>query len=127
MAAAGTCDLILNTVSGDHDINTYLPLLAKNATIVQLGLSMKPHPICQLSLMFDRTAIAGSLIGGIEATQECLQFCADNNIYLDVEMIVASQLETVWNTLSTANKDGVRYVIDIKKSLADASFMPKQE
>jgi D-arabinose 1-dehydrogenase-like Zn-dependent alcohol dehydrogenase len=34
MAAAGTCDLILNTVSGDHDINTYLPLLAKNATIV---------------------------------------------------------------------------------------------
>lgn len=39
-AAAGTCDLILNTVSGNHDINTYLPLLAKNATIVQLGLTL---------------------------------------------------------------------------------------
>ena len=26
-AAAGSLDLILNTVSADHDINTYLPLL----------------------------------------------------------------------------------------------------
>jgi uncharacterized zinc-type alcohol dehydrogenase-like protein len=32
------CDLILNTVSANHDLNTYLPLLAKNGTLVQLGL-----------------------------------------------------------------------------------------
>ena len=31
---AGTCDLILNTVSANHDLNVYLPLLAKSGTIV---------------------------------------------------------------------------------------------
>merc|ERR1712141_302609 len=43
-ANAGKCDLILNTVSADHDINTYLPLLAKGgSTIVQLGVVPRPH------------------------------------------------------------------------------------
>ena len=42
---AGKCDLILNTISGDHDINTYLPLLAKDGVIVQLGLALKPHAV----------------------------------------------------------------------------------
>lgn len=30
----GKCDLILNTISGNHDINSYLPLLAKDGVIV---------------------------------------------------------------------------------------------
>lgn len=33
-ANSGLCDLILNTISAGHDINTYLPLLAKSGTIV---------------------------------------------------------------------------------------------
>jgi len=33
-AVGPICDLILNTVSADHDINTYMALLAKNGTIV---------------------------------------------------------------------------------------------
>ena len=33
-AHAGLCDLILNTVGADHDVNTYFPLLNKSATIV---------------------------------------------------------------------------------------------
>ena len=49
---AGKCDLILNTVSADHDINTYLSLLAKGgSTIVQLGVVTKPHSVSQFPLM----------------------------------------------------------------------------
>jgi uncharacterized zinc-type alcohol dehydrogenase-like protein len=33
-ANAGLCDLILNTVSANHDLNTYMPLLAKSGTLV---------------------------------------------------------------------------------------------
>ena len=51
-ANAGKCDLILNTVSADHDINTYLPLLAKGgSTIVQLGVVPRPHSVSQFALM----------------------------------------------------------------------------
>ena len=124
-AVGPICDLILNTVSSNHDINTYMALLAKNGTIVQLGIVDQPHQVHQMPLMFGRQAIAGSLIGGIESTKECLQFCADHNIYPDVEIIKASQLEKVWDTLINNNKDGLRYVIDIKQSLADQSFLPK--
>ena len=31
---AGKCDLILNTISANHDLNVYMPLLAKSGTIV---------------------------------------------------------------------------------------------
>ena len=31
---AGLCDIILNTVSVNHDLNLYLPLLAKSGTLV---------------------------------------------------------------------------------------------
>lgn len=44
-AATGKMDLILNTVSADHDLNVYLPLLATNGLIVQLGAALAPHPI----------------------------------------------------------------------------------
>merc|ERR1719219_3304691 len=37
-AAADSLDLILNTVSADHDLNTYLPLMAAKGVLVQLGL-----------------------------------------------------------------------------------------
>ena len=42
---AGTIDLLLNTVSANHDINLYMPLLATNGTIGQLGAALAPHSI----------------------------------------------------------------------------------
>jgi len=74
-ANAGTCDLILNTVSAEHDINIYLSLVANSGQLCQLGLVTKPHSISQLPLIFARKAVTGSLIGGIAATQECVEFC----------------------------------------------------
>ena len=47
-AAGGSLDLILNTVAANHDINTYLPLLAPKGVIVQLGLALAPHSISQV-------------------------------------------------------------------------------
>ena len=64
----GLCDLILNTVSVEHDLNMYLPLLDKGGVLVQMGLVLKPHSVQQAGLMFNRKSIAGSLIGGVPAT-----------------------------------------------------------
>ena len=76
--------------------------------------------------MFQRKAIAGSLIGGIKATQECIDLCAKHKIYPDCQLIEANQIDWAWSQLNgpSGNADGVRYVIDIKKSLANASFVP---
>ena len=122
---AGSCDIILNTVSAEHDLNTYMPLVAKSGTLVQLGLVAKPHAVSQLPLMFGRKSIAGSLIGGIAPTQECVDFCAKHNIYPDCETILADKLTWAWEQLEKAgNSSGIRYVLDIKASLA-SDFVPK--
>jgi uncharacterized zinc-type alcohol dehydrogenase-like protein len=39
------CDIILNTVSANHDLNVYMKLLAKSGTLVQMGLVLTPHPV----------------------------------------------------------------------------------
>ena len=121
------CDLILNTVGVKHDLNVYMPLLAQDGTLVQLGGNVYPHTVSQMGLMFKRQKIGGSLIGGIKATEECLELCAKHDIYPDVQLIEAKDIDWAWQELigPSGNKDGVRYVIDIKKSLENKDFLPK--
>lgn len=54
LACAKKCDIILNTVSANHDLNVYLPLLANSGTIVQIGACLTPHPVNQIGLMYQR-------------------------------------------------------------------------
>jgi alcohol dehydrogenase (NADP+) len=76
--------------------------------------------------MFNRQSIAGSLIGGIKATQEVLDLCAKHQIWPDCQTIKADQIQWAWEQLTGAggNKDGLRYVIDVKASL-ETDFVPK--
>ena len=124
-AEAGKMDLIINTVSAEHQVAHYLSLLKTNGTIVQLGLVPQPHSISQLPLIFGRKSVAGSLIGGIAPTEECLEFCHKHGIFPDVQEIEAKEIDWAWDQLTTVNKDGIRYVIDIEKSLK-SDFVPSQ-
>ena len=117
-AEVGSCDIILNTVAAPHELGHYLSLVAESGTLVQLGVLAEAHSVCQLPLIFQRKSIAGSLIGGIASTEECLEFCALHNITPDTENVTADKIDWVYNQLCTANKDGIRYVLDIKASKA---------
>ena len=59
-----------------------------------------------------RRSIIGSLIGGIKETQEMLDFCADNNIVSDVEVIKMDYINEAYERII---KSDVRYrfVIDL--------------
>ncbi len=43
--ASNTLDLILNTVSVNHECGMYVPLLRNNGTLMQLGASLEPHKV----------------------------------------------------------------------------------
>ena len=121
------CDIILNTVAVQHDLNVYLPMLKTNGKLIQLGGVSAPHTVSQFPLMMRRLTIAGSAIGGIESTQEVVDFCFKHNIYPDIQLIEAKDIDVAWKKLSDGkNDDGVRYVIDIKKSLLNKDFMVHQ-
>jgi hypothetical protein len=55
-----------------------------------------------------------------------IDFCFKNNIYPDCQTIEAKDIDWAWDQLSGLNKDGIRYVIDIKKSLENQEFIPKE-
>jgi len=117
MAAAGmSLDLILNTVSASHDLNHYLPLLANKGVLVQMGLVLTPHPVMQAPLMFRKLTIAGSLIGGLPETQDCIDFCAKHKIVPKIKIVTAAELSGVYKDLQTKNDSIVRNVLDIEAS-----------
>jgi uncharacterized zinc-type alcohol dehydrogenase-like protein len=116
-AAAETFDLIINTVSATHEIAGHLQLLAKDGTMVMLGLSTEGMPVYAMPLLWRRRRVAGSLIGGIRETQEMLDFCAEHGIACDIEMIAPEQINEAYERME---KSDVRYrfVIDIDRLAA---------
>jgi uncharacterized zinc-type alcohol dehydrogenase-like protein len=109
---AASFDFILDTVSARHDLNAYLDLLKRDATMTLLGAPEKPAELGAFSLLFGRRRLAGSAIGGIRETQEMLDFCADHRIAADVEVIPARQINAAYERLLKGDVK-YRFVIDI--------------
>ncbi len=105
-------DVILNTVSAQHEYMTYLNLLNTNGTMIVVGVPPTPVQIHAFPLIIKRRKIMGSLIGGIKETQEMLDFCAENNIVSEVEVINIDYINTAYERVL---KSDVRYrfVIDM--------------
>ena len=96
---AGSFDFILDTVSAEHDFNAYLQLLKLDGTMVLVGAPEKPAPVYGFNLLMKRRSLAGSAIGGIRETQEMLDFCAQNGITSDIEMIDIQQINKAYERL----------------------------
>jgi uncharacterized zinc-type alcohol dehydrogenase-like protein len=110
--SANAFDLIIDTVPVKHDLNPYMPLLDVDGTLVivgQIGPVAEPSTV---PLVLGRRRIAGSPIGGIQETQEMLDFCAAKNILPDCEMI---RMDEIHDAFERMVKSDVRYrfVIDM--------------
>jgi uncharacterized zinc-type alcohol dehydrogenase-like protein len=96
---AGSFDFILDAVSANHDINTYLNLLGRDGNLTLVGAPEKPFAVSAFSLLFGRRSISGSIIGGIRETQEMLDFCGAHNITADVEVIPIQKVNEAYKRL----------------------------
>jgi len=108
----GSFDFILDTVSAEHNVNAYLDLLKLNGTMTLVGASPTPLPLAVGSLLFRRRQLAGSIIGGLRETQEMLDFCAENGIAADIEMIRIQQINEAFERLAKSDVK-YRFVIDM--------------
>src|SRR5829696_4568266 len=59
---AGTFDFILDAVSAEHDINSYVQLLRRDGNITLVGAPPKPLAVPAFSLIFNRRSLSGSPI-----------------------------------------------------------------
>ena len=118
-AAANSFDLIIDTVPAKHDVNVYTPTLDVDGTIVIVGQIGPLEEPVTFPLVIGRRRIAGSLIGGIEETQEVLEFCAKHDIYPECEMIKMDQINDAYERMSKGDM-AHRIVIDMASLDADA-------
>ena len=81
--------------------------------MVLVGAPDKPADVSAFSLIGNNRTLAGSMIGGINETQEMLDYCAENNITSDVEIIPIQNIEEAYERTV---KGDVRYrfVIDMQ-------------
>ncbi|HRZ04954.1 MAG TPA: NAD(P)-dependent alcohol dehydrogenase [Candidatus Competibacteraceae bacterium] len=106
-------DFILNTVAAPHNLDAYLELLKRDATMCLVGAPEDPHPSPNVfNLVFRRRRLAGSLIGGIKETQEMLDFCAEHHIVSDIEMISMQQINEAYERMLRSDVK-YRFVIDM--------------
>ena len=112
-AHVGSFDFILNTVAAPHDLDAFLMLLKREGTMTLVGVPAEPHPSPSVGLLiFRRRSLAGSLIGGIEETQEMLDFCAERGIVSDIETIRMQDIDTAYERMLKSDVK-YRFVIDM--------------
>lgn len=108
---AGSFDLIINTVSAPFDVDAFLGLLAVNGALVNVGAPAEPLSVRAGNLIGGRRTFAGSMIGGIAQTQEMLDYCAEQGIAPEVEVVSADQINDAWDRV-LASDVRYRFVID---------------
>lgn len=105
-------DFLLNTIPVGHDLDPYIRLLKRDATMVLVGAIEPLKNVNGGLLITKRKNVAGSLIGGIAETQEMLDFCGEHNILPEVEMITMQEINEAWERVVKGDVK-YRFVIDM--------------
>ncbi|WP_139977355.1 NAD(P)-dependent alcohol dehydrogenase [Nocardioides litoris] len=108
----GHFDVLLNTVGDAVDLDAFLGTLGRGGVMVNLGAPSDELELGAFSLLTMRRAVAGSMVGGLELTQQMLDFCAEHGITATVEVISADQVDDYYDKVVSGD---VRYraVIDV--------------
>ncbi|WP_428818604.1 NAD(P)-dependent alcohol dehydrogenase [Microbulbifer sp. MCCC 1A16149] len=110
--AAGSLDLIIDTVPVEHDVTPYTSLLDVDGTLVIVGQVGPMKGFMTVPMIMGRRRVAGSLIGGIKETQEVLDFCAEHNIQPTCEIIRPDQINEAFAAMGQGDI-AHRYVMDM--------------
>ncbi|WIE83699.1 NAD(P)-dependent alcohol dehydrogenase [Curtobacterium sp. MCPF17_021] len=108
---ANSFELIINTVSAKIPMGAYLGLLKVDGTLVNVGAPSEPLEVPAFALIPRRLSWAGSAIGGIQETQEMLDFCAEHGILPETELISADQINEAYERVLSSDVR-YRFVID---------------
>ncbi|MFM6939932.1 MAG: NAD(P)-dependent alcohol dehydrogenase [Rhodoluna sp.] len=107
-------DMILNTTSADLDVDGLLSMLRVEGALVNVGLPGSRQSYNPFSVVGGRKSIAGSNTGGIQGTQDMLDFCAKHNIGATIELLDVANPATIDAAYDRVVASDIRYrfVID---------------
>ena len=109
---ARSFDVLISTVPASLDYDAFLGLLALDGAFVNAGVPGKPINFSVSSLFTNRRSMAGTSVGGIQETQEMLDFCALHGIEAEIEVVGADKIDEAFTRLAVGDVR-YRFVIDI--------------
>ena len=109
--AHGRFDVVIDTISADHDLSPLLRLLGLDGTLCSLGSPFLSGPRL-LELVYGRKRLTSSGTGGILHTEELLRFCAEHGVAADVEILPSSRVQEALDRLDEGDVR-YRFVLDL--------------
>ena len=108
----GKMDFMISTVPYAYEMSDYISCVKPYGFFTQVGQPINGElMINNTNMIFNRVNFNGSLIGGIPETQEVVNYCAENKIYPQIQIIKAEEINEAWKKV--VNKQArYRYVID---------------
>lgn len=110
-ALTDSFDVVISMVPSNPDIDGYLRILDVDGTLVLIGVPGEPVSFNMLSLMRHRRRIVGTLIAGIQETQEMLDFSGAHGVHAEVEVVSADEIDVAYERVMTGDVR-YRFVID---------------
>ena len=86
--------------------------MAQKDWIVPIPRTTEALPVAAFNVVKGRKSFSGSNIGGIEETQEMLDFCAEHEITADIEMIKMQEINEAYERLEKGDVK-YRFVVDM--------------
>jgi len=108
----GKLDFMISTVPYAYEMSSYIDCVKPYGFFTQVGQPINGAlMINNFNMIFNRVNFNGSLIGGIPETQEVMDYCAENKIYPQIQLIEAEEINEAWRKV--VDKEArYRYVID---------------
>lgn len=108
----GQLDYMISTIPVDYDMVGYASTVKPFGYFTQVGMPEKFQTTMNLiGAAANRVNFNASLIGGMKETQEVVNYCADNKLLPQIEVITAAQINDAWDNVVN-KKARYRYVID---------------
>ncbi|MFH8735773.1 NAD(P)-dependent alcohol dehydrogenase [Streptomyces sp. NPDC017964] len=104
-------DVVIDTISAPHDLGPYLKLVALDGTLSHLG-HLGPVTVETIDLLVGRKKLSSAGSGGRPATAAMLDFCAENGIGADIELLPSAQVNEALDRLRR-NDVRYRFVLDM--------------
>jgi len=113
--AAATLDFLVITANADGmDYDAIVDLLKNKRVACLVAVPEEKLKIGPSTLIGRSRSIGGSITGGVDVTQEMLNFAAKHKIEADVEVWPASKVNEAWQGV-IEGKPRFRYVLDLAK------------
>src|SRR6267142_1664026 len=90
-------DYMISTIPVNYNVAAYASLVKPYGNYTQVGMPVKGEvTINNFAMNRNRVRYSTSLIGGIPQTQEVIDYCAQNKICPEVQVIKASETNDTW-------------------------------